>query len=495
VLEQLANAQKIDTLRAKYLWAGALLLRDHLDDHGTAKSWLKRMLEADPLDQRGFDAYTEGLERDRSWNDLSKAIRNHLKALPKDTPPERLAGLFERLGEAHEKLQDTKTAIAAYDQAARLGSRGSDRDATQIGRRMRVMKLGVGLGGDELEKAVHHGHAVIAANPMDFEVYHRLVEIYLKQGNRDRARAVARTLKFLKQADEGELELVGSGEALGQVRSSLSRDNWRREVYHPAEDPRLSDLFMIVWPMVAAREGRTHDHFGVERSHRTAVSLQSPQALARFVAHACQTLDAPVPDLFVLEDEAGGIHIDALAHGTDSKNTVYPTVIAGKDALKDVSETAMKFRAGRAVARVRPDHILSAVLRSSTSMRHVVYGALRLTDGDAEIPEDSRSASAAYAETFAPYLQPARLEQLRSLAAAVTSNGEVDTRAWARGVIFTTTRAGFISCDSLDVAAQILTREGDEGSLISAKERIADLIAYSVSEPYLKLRKAVGLSR
>ena len=68
-------------------------------------------------------------------------------------------------------------------------------------------------------------------------------------------------------------------------------------------------------------------------------------------------------------------------------------------------------------------------------------------------------------------------------------------RAWLQGVAYTTTRAGFVLCDSLDVAAALLTREGDEGSPISAKDRINDLVAYSVSEPYLRLRKELAFGR
>lgn len=495
VLARLAEHQSSDELKAKYLYAGALILRDNLGDRDLGTEWMKKVIAADPLHQKAFDAYLEQLQKDRAWSDISKTIRTHLRALPKKTPPARLATLFGRLGEAHEKMRDMKTALAAYDQSAKLSAKAGDDVDVQNERRTQIMKLAISLGDDELDKAVNHGHAMIASNPMELEVYHRLIEIYLKQDDKDRAVAVARTLLFLKQADEAEEELVAKAGGTSQVRSAIKREFWRRSVFHATQDLRLSDVLALVWPMVAAREGRTHAHRNVARTDRVDVTIQSPTAVARYVAHGCQMLDVSVPDLFLKEGKAGGISVDALAEGSGANRTVFPSLLAGKAALGDTDETSLKFRAGRAVARVRPEHILANVLESSASIRNAVYGALHAARPDVPLPDDVVSAAKAHAEQIQAYIQPSRLEQLQALSESIIQSDEVDAKGWLRGVVFTTTRAGFVLCDSIDTAAAMLTREGDEGSSVSAKDRIADLVAYSVSQPYLKLRKQVGLDR
>ncbi len=492
VLARLAAAQDNLVFRAKYLYAGALILRENLGDRTLALEWLSDALQSDPLHTRAFDVYVQELRAAGKWGELAKTLRAHMKALPKNTEAKRLVELFDQLGETYEQQGEHKTAVAAYDQAARLAPKAGA-DAGQVAdRRNKVMRLAISLGDDELDKAVHHGHALIAANPMELEVYHRLVEIYLKQGNRDRARALSRTLKFLKQADEAEEELAG---APSQVRSTITREQWRKAVYHPFEDGRLSDVFALAWPVVASRENRTHAHHGVDRGDRVEVSLQSPTAIARYVAHACQMLDAPVPDLFMLDSDLGGITIDALAGGDGGKRRLFPSLLVCKDALADHAEPAMKFRAGRAVTRARPDHILSCVLPSSGSLRHVVWGAIKLARPDAKVPDDATSAASTYAKLLEPYMQAAKLDQLRALAESLVGGREFDTKKWLQGVALTSSRAGFVLSDSIEAAAQALTREGDDGSQIPVKDRIADLVAYSVSEPYLKLRKQLGLGR
>lgn len=496
VLSRLAEAQKSDVIRAKYLYAGAVIVRDHLDDDAASRDWFTRTMECDPNHEKAYVAFIELLEKTKDYKELGRQIRARLKALPEGTPPAKHLELFTRLGEVYEKLDQHKTALMAFHQAARLaGAAGENEDQVRK-RHEKAMKMAIALGDDELDKAVSHGHALISAAPMEFETYHRLVELYLKMNRKDRARSIARTLKFLKQADEAEVELAESAGVGGQARGTISRELWRQAVYHSSIDPRLSDVFAMVWPMVAAREGRTLAHHRVRRDARIEVSIQSPTALARFLAHACQVLDAPVPDFYLQETETGGFTVDALADVDGGPNrTVYPSVLAGREAIGEQGEAGNKFRTGRVIARAKPEHILSVVLSSAASLRNAAWGAIAVTLPEVAVPLDCKTEATAYADEFRKFLQASRLEQLKLLTNKIAKAGDVDARAWQSGVAYTVTRAGFVLSDSLEVAAQILTREGDKGSPVPAKDRIRDLVSYSVSEPYLRLRKELNLGR
>ena len=72
-------------------------------------------------------------------------------------------------------------------------------------------------------------------------------------------------------------------------------------------------------------------------------------------------------------------------------------------------------------------------------------------------------------------------------------SGSLDTGAWLEGVAYTVTRAGFLLSDSLETAARIMGTEGDEGVSIPAKDRIKDLISYSVSPELFGLRTALKM--
>ncbi len=494
VLARLAEAQENKVVKAKYLYAGALIFRDNLGEPDSASDWMQKVMDADPSHPKAFEAYLDRLVEKRSWEDVSKAVRGHLKTLPKETPPGRLAPLFEKLGQAHEKMSDAKTAVAAYDQSLRMAAKAGADPKTLLERRDQVITLAVSLGTDALDKATFHAHALIAHDPMDWSNYHRLVELYGRMGDEHRARSVAKTLRFLKQASDAELKLLEGDSEPGQVRAPLTREQWRKNVFHPAQNGRAADILSLVWAVIAAREGQSHAHFDVARDDRVEVSLQSKTGIARFVAHACQMLDVSVPDLFLRDVDGMGVRVTALVDNASGKATVFPSLIAGNGATNDASEVGLKFRAGRSVARARPENILLTVLPSAGAVSKVVYGAVLAAKPGAEVPQDVLEAAKTYAAELKTHLAPARLEQIQSLGGGLLSEG-FDAKAFAEGVAFTTTRAGFVLCDSIETSAAMLTREGDEGSSVSAKERIADLIGYSVSLPYLKLRKPLGLNR
>lgn len=495
VIERLADAQTEPAHQAKYLFAGALIYRDHLDDVEGTIAWIRRVLEVDPSHPKAYATGIEMLEKAGNHRELARLMRARLKSLPKDAPAAERVQLFAGLGKVYEEhLGDPKTAIAAYNQSVRFATGALAKSEEIRERRVKVMRLAVQLGDDEMDKAIMQGHALISDNPMEFEVYHRLVELYLRRGDKDRARQLSRTLVFLKQADEAELALAGQSGGVGStVRRKISRELWRKAVRHKGQNLRISDILGTVWPMVAAREGHTHKTFGVKRADRTEIAIQSPVALARFMAHACQVLDSPQPDFFVY-DEPGGLVVDALVDVDGEQQRVFTSVLSGKQAQAEKAEPALKFLAGRAVARSRPDHILGAMLKDAGSLRNALYGAVAVSVPNAEIPPDIKTEATRLAELYKTYLSPSKIEQMGKVASKLVESGDVDTKRWLQSAAHTVTRAGFVLCDDIQTAARILTNEGDAGLAVPVKDRIRDLVGYSVSDAYLKLRREIGLA-
>ncbi|MCX4241155.1 hypothetical protein [Paraliomyxa miuraensis] len=495
VIELLAAQQDTDAMRAKYLYAGAAILRDQLNDADGYGEWISRVLEADPNHAKANRGYADHLEKKGAYKDLAKHLRNRLKSLPKDASNDDRIGLFLALGELYEsKLEDPKTALVAYEQAVRFTPAEREGEAETRQRRVKIMELALSLGDDELDKAIVQGHALIGSDPMDFENYHRLVELYQRRGNEDRSTTIARTLAFLKQANEAEQALAAAAaEREAQIKAVVTPELWRKALYHSQQDPRLTELFSIVWPIVAAREGHTHAHHSVTREERSKVKLESDDHLARYLAYAAGVFEVPVPDYFPRAKEPGGIRIDALCVGEADERRVYPTILAGRDTLREDSEAGLKFRAAAAIARVRAGHILASVLPSAASLRHVFFAAGSLSG--LELPPDSAAEAERLAKHLKRFMTPAQVDQLGGLARKVLERGEPDLKSWTQGVAYTASRTGFVLCDSIEAAARVLTQQGDEGMAVPFKDRIRDLIAYSCSTTYLKLRHELGLSR
>ena len=309
VLDRLATLQDHGTIQAKYRYAAVSLMRaNNLDATGVIiRARLLGVLEADPLHDKAFAGACELLEAAADWRELSKVLRNRLKVVAEDAAEERVA-LLDSIAELYRRhLDDKKTAMIAYEQAAALADTLPEVDeAKQADRRNRVISLSVQLGDDHIDKGISQVQTIIDQNPLDYDSYHRLVELYLKARQRDAAIVVSRTLRFLKQADEAELELAAElSDQFQPPRGSISRKQWREVILPQHPSTRLCDLYGLLWPVMAARGGLNHASAGVERGQREPVNMQA-NGVARWVAYMAQVIDMPPPDLFLRPGTQGG---------------------------------------------------------------------------------------------------------------------------------------------------------------------------------------------
>jgi tetratricopeptide (TPR) repeat protein len=495
ILDRLATLQEQGPIQAKYRYAAASLMRAHnLDMSGMiVRARMLGVLEADPLHEKAFTAVREQLEASKDWRELSKVLRARLKALPDDSEVAPRVALLDQLAGLYERhLDDKRTAMIAYEQAIALArsAGGGSEDARQLERRNKVITLSVQLGEDALDKGIEQVQTLISENPLDYDSYHRLVELYLAAKQRDAAISVSRTLRFLKQADEAELELAESlGENYQPPRGTISRKLWRDTILPNHPSSRLSDVYGLLWPVMAAREGLSLTSAGVDRAQREQVTMQST-GVARWVAYLSQVLDMPPPDLYLRKGEAGGFRVTALG---DAKG-VYPTLIAGDEALGKQPDAALAFRVGRAIARAHPHLIGSALLPSTSGLRDAIYGAVGLTHPQVAIPKELLEPARGWAEAIKKMLPPARLDDLRKSVAKVIERGGADTKAWLRGSDMACARLGFLLSDNIDVSARVILA-GGAGSQVDPRELIKGLIAFSVSGPYLELRRSLKLGK
>lgn len=479
VLQVLAEQQDEAARRAKYLYAKATILRDKLHDEHASDRCLVQVLEVDPSNERAYQARFSALSDQEDWKSVARLIRAKLKAESQRLAPIELMALFEQLAEIYRKLDDDETALAALDQAARLSERAGEDVQTRCERRQRVMRLAIQQ--DALDKALHHGHHVLLAQPMDFETYHRMVELYLKAGQREHARCFARTLVFLRQADEAEVELATAPMQVPQ--GVVDRERFRSLVQHPDVDAQLSDLYAMVWPVVALRETQSAVEQGLLPEFRVDVRSQSPTVLGRSLATACYGFDTAIPPVYLC-NEIRDIGVTVACERESSRWSAYAAIMANPH-FPQLPPPADRFMIARTIVRLRPDFLLVSMLPSIAHLRFVFWGTVQATEPGAHIPPDAHAAADVYAQCFADSLTPERQEQLRSLVEPLLGS-EPDHLAWAQGVLHTCNRAGLLWCGSLEAASQVAAQADETG--LPQKERLADLIAYSISESYLTLR-------
>jgi hypothetical protein len=92
-------------------------------------------------------------------------------------------------------------------------------------------------------------------------------------------------------------------------------------------------------------------------------------------------------------------------------------------------------------------------------------------------------------------IQPQFLEQLHQVVKRFLQNaGEVDLNKWGHAVEATGHRVGFVLSGDLEVAARMVSMEPVTVGGPQAKDKIKELVLYSISEEYFAVRQALGIT-
>ena len=148
------------------------------------------------------------------------------------------------------------------------------------------------------------------------------------------------------------------------------------------------------------------------------------------------------------------------------------------------------FIAGRHLTDYKPEHYIRTLLPSNSELKTVLMASLRIANlvpGDPQID--------ATATEIRKYLQAPQIDALGTIGRRFMAAGaRTDVKKWLQGVEMTACRAGFLVCNDLKTAANMVQALGASGPVdVPAKDKIKDLVLFSVSEEYFRLRVALGI--
>ncbi len=76
----------------------------------------------------------------------------------------------------------------------------------------------------------------------------------------------------------------------------------------------------------------------------------------------------------------------------------------------------------------------------------------------------------------------------------IQGKGQIDLARWSQAVDLTAHRAGFLICNDLALSARFIQLEPATVGGMSAKDKIKELVLYSISEEYFDLRQHLGIT-
>lgn len=486
IVDQVVEVEIDPTRRARYQYTAGVLLRDELGSVDAALERFDRVLADDPSVLKAFQAIDTIMTQRKDWKQLERAYRKMINRLPADGDPALKVMLWTNLAEIYRsRLNDFRAAAKAFEVAATL-------DPSNMDRYLLLAELYEMLVRSEPREFTDHlvrtHFTLLRLEPSRYASYHRLFDIYLARRELDKAFCVARTLVFLKQANQQETTLFNRypQPEFRKIKQKLGEDVLRKHVFHPDEDPTIGAILGLVAPVLSAWRVKQLPY--PLRPNDRVDPDDDPSLVGQMLLYVIGVIGLGQPDLYFRPDEPGDLNV----LNVQREGRVRPTMIALASAIREKTENNLVFTVARHALDLYPPHYGFMVIdRSPENLKDVIYACM-LVSGTK--PLEPSPGVAACARELRQHLTPPILEQLGGLLRRLAQHATVDVKGWARAAELAGYRVGFLMCNDLATAAHAISQEQRMlGSFLTPKDALRELVVYSVSEDYFVARRALGL--
>jgi tetratricopeptide (TPR) repeat protein len=487
-LTRLAEVEPTADRRAAVWVRAGEILRDVLGREGEAAETFERALDMDPHGLKAFEALDKLHTRRKDWQALGQSYRKMLERTQKaGGDPARQAAiafaLYKNLGEIYRsRTKQLDQALDAYEWASKL--RPTDQPVREI-----VVQL-CQLTNAPPTRVIPHEQALLQQQPERFEGYRRLMLLYKKAGEPDRAWFAAGILSLMGRAEEAEEYFYSEYRRMAPPvpKRPLGPEEWAK--LRPAgHDLALGEVFGVIYRGLGQVLSRKSlKDYGVRPKDRLVPADLPVEARAALLA-----INAPPFEMFVSPDQPA-CEIPPIA----------PMImVVGGPLLQKAPAVERSFHFARLAIYAMPEHAMAGLLEVR-ELDVIFAAAASLVDPSfkvgmkADVSAEERAHHLKQVEAFKAQLErhlPAegRTGLRAAIAKLASQKKPLRIGLWKRNVELTSIRAGLLLAGDVARVGTVLRDEESRLSKLTKSEKLKDLIFWGLGNEHAQLRKELGL--
>lgn len=463
--------------RAQALTEAAKLCAEKAGNASRAVALYEAAIADDPTVAGAFDAVERVLLESGDHEGTERAYVRQLERLRAHGEVEAEARLLGKLAAHREAyLEDWHGAAEALD--ALVSLRPDDVDA-----RLRLATVLEAHGEDALAVRCLEIAATLA--PKHTPTFRKLHRVSINRRDLDRAFNAAAVLVHHEEADPEESALYRAHAPRVALQPSLALADAAFTLLAPEDhDPLVTAIVASISDAAVAErlEQLRAKKLLPKLDPREQQDLErSTVSAVRAVGWAARFFAMKPPAVYTRAGEPTGI---VQLPATE------PTFALGDAVLTGRSVPELAFVFGYELATIRLIGRVGAFYPSLADLRTLVVAAIGLF-----VESDLPPEVAAVRDALGPRLDAVRRLALRSAVQALGERGgQLDILRFLRSLERTACRAGLLACGDVNVAAHQIAIDGRTIGGLTAADRVRDLVAFSVSEPYARLRAGLGVA-
>jgi tetratricopeptide (TPR) repeat protein len=476
-------ASKVDDpkQKVKYLHTAAIVSAKQLQDYDQAAKFYDEVLALDPGFQKAQAELMEIRELRGDHEGLERALKHELEKVSETGDTPKMLQLFDKLGALYkDKLGKIAEAVDAFEAAQSL-----DPDNEQRNEMLAEIYL---ANQDQFpEKALATLIHNVRKNPYKPEVYRSLRRYYTENKRADAAFCLCQALFCMNAAEPDEerffKRMRPEGAAAAQDR--MHDEDWGVTLMHADADPLLTEILAVIEPAVLRKNGQPFEALGYNLAFKLDLG-RHPYPMSQTLFYASGILGMEPPVTFQNPNDPSGV---AFLHAYQ------PSIVLGASALVlDLPTQAAAFIAARHLTYYRPGLYLRHLVPTGTGLRAWVFAAIRMIVPQFPVSAELEGPVRENLSVLESMITGANRDRLASAVTKLLQAGAIDLKRWVAGVDLTADRAGFVVCNDLELASEMIKAADDSSSAVPQKERLRELVLYSASEEYFALRRRLGLN-
>ena len=485
-LDQLSAQETSEDRRARFHYTAAVIARDEANDPELAVEKFNAALDDAPFTPRAFDAIDKLLTDRKDWKNLARAYRRQLKRMGDDASPEKMLALWTRLGDiCLDHLGDTEAATEAYQVACEM-------DPDNVQRHEQLADLYLEAGEARRHEAIAELQYLLGHAPDRVELYKALASLYRAEHELDKAWCVAQALVFLGAASEQEKVLYARyrAETFTPAPRRLTEELWQKSIIHQKEDRHVGAIFASTLGAIAASTAQPVTAFGLSPEGRADLD-RDPRTVSRVVKYVSGVLAIDPAPMVWLQEAGDGLRVANTVGLGAERSKLVPSLLIGAPQLGKSDERELAFEVGKRMAYLRPERFVTLAVGTLPKLEAAFAASVLASGTHMEgASDDARKLSTTLkAQVPGPLLE--QVGELSSKLGDRLGNGLIS--GWRTATDLTANRVGLIVSNDFETAARAIATEGAALSSMSVKDRLRDLLAFAVSEPYFQVRRHLGL--